>query len=395
LKTKGLRDEKGMVLVLGMLLLLVVTLIAISALNTSTYDILISGNERASVQAFYVAEAGINEFMGRFRAGATNQVADTDPSNPAWKLLLAKDPGEGANQIGYVSGDPNSIPSLQNQLDFGVEIKHKMDEANQVTKYAGLPVYILKSHGFTADGGHKLIEAEILVSPGYDPPSALYSEAPVRIHGGSTYINGNDGCGTTNKPGIATTTPTTPPITESGSPSIDGSPPMVTQASTPPPANLPLKEMLGYLKGDANFAYAYDENRTLTGYSENWGTPTSSDTTVPITYTGPMNIVYFNLQGTQTLKLAGDSHGAGILLVEGNIEINGGFTWYGVILATGAVRVTGTGRKNVTGGILAGENATSGIDIDDNAGIIYCSAVSDKLKEIVPPLKMTRWREIF
>jgi hypothetical protein len=101
------------------------------------------------------------------------------------------------------------------------------------------------------------------------------------------------------------------------------------------------------------------------------------------------------MQGTQRLKLAGDSHGAGILIVEGNLEVYGGLTWYGVILATGAVECTGSGQKNVTGGILAGENATTGVDIDENSGIIYCSAVSNKLKDIVPPLKITRWREIF
>ena len=395
LKAKHLREEKGMVLVLGMLLLLVVTLIGISSLNTSTHDILISGNERASVQAFYVAEAGINEFMGRFRAGATNQISDSDPSNPAWKLLLAKDPGNGATQIGYISSNPDSIPSLQNQLDFGVEIKHKIDEANQVVKYGGVPVYIAKSYGFTADGGNKVLEVELTKSPDYDPPSALYSETPVSIRGSSTYINGNDVCGTTNKPGITTTAATSAPVTESGSPSINGSPPKVTQASIPPPTHLPLEEMLGYLKGNANFKYGYTENRTLTGYSDSWGTPTSHGTTVPMTYTGRMNIVYFNMQGSRTLRLAGECHGAGILLVEGNLEISGRFSWYGVILATGAVECTGSAQKNVTGGIMAGQNATIGINIDENAGILYCSAVSNKLKEIVPPLKITRWREVF
>ncbi len=389
-----LRGESGIILVLGMLLLLVVTLIGISALSTSTFDMRISGNERTSVQAFYVAEAGINEFMGRFRAGATNQISDSDPLNPAWKLLFAKDSGSGATQIGYVSGESNSIQSLQNQMDFGVEIKHETDEANRVARYGGAPVYILKSHGFTSDGGHKVLEVELIKSPDYDPPSAVYSERPVHIRGSSAYINGDDLCGTTKKPGITTTTAATPAITESGNPSINGSPPKVTQASTPPPSNLPLKEMLDYLKGDARFKYRYDENQTLNGYSDRWGTPTSSDRTVPITYTGPMNIIYFNLQGTQTLKLT-DSHGAGLLLVEGNLEINGGFTWYGVILATGAVGYTGGGQKNVTGGIMAAGSSTMGIDIDENTGIIYCSAVSNRLKEIVPPFKITRWREIF
>jgi len=395
LKAKHLGKEKGIVLVLGMLLLLVVTLIGISALNTSTYDVLISANERASVQAFYVAEGGINELMGRFRAGAINQISDGDPLNPAWKLLLAKDPGKGATRIGYVSGDPHSIPSLQNQLDFGVEIRHKIDETNQVIRYGGVPVYLLKSYGFTADGGNKVLEVELIKSPDYDPPSALYSEMPVHIHGSSSYINGNDACGTTNKPGISTPTATTPPITESGNPAINGSPPKVTQASNPPPPHLPIQEMVDYLKKDAHFKYTYNGDQTLTGYSDNWGTPASSGPSVPITYTGPMRIVYFNMQGTQKLKLAGDSHGAGILLVEGNLEIYGGFAWYGVILATGGVECTGSGQKNVTGGILAGEKATTGVDIDENSGIIYCSAVSNKSKDIVPPLKITRWREIF
>ncbi len=381
--------------VLGMLLLLIATVIGISSLNTSTYDIRISGNQRASVQAFYVAEAGINEFMGRFRPGAVNQISDGDPLNPAWKLLLARDSGNGASQIGYVSGDPSSILSLQNELDFGVEIKHKTDETNQVTTYGGVPVYILKSHGFTADGGYKVLEVELIRSPNYDPPSAVYSEKSVNIRGSLIHINGDDLCGMTKKPGVATTTTVFPPIIKSGNPSINGSPPEITRASTPPPPELQLKEMLDYLKGSADFKYDFSENQTLTGYSDSWGTPTSSDKTVPITYTGPMHIVYFNLQGTRTLKLAGDSHGAGILLVQGNLEINGGFTWYGVILTTGAVAYTGGGEKNVTGGIVAAGNAAAGIDIDENTGILYCSSVPERLKEIVPPSRITRWREIF
>jgi hypothetical protein len=320
---------------------------------------------------------------------------DSDPSNPTWKLLLAKDLGKGATKIGYVSGNPDSISSLQNQLDFGVEIKHKIDDTNQVIKYGGVPIYVLKSYGFTPDGGNKGLEVELIKSPVYDPPSALYSGGPVHIEGSSAYLNGNDVCSIINKPGIMTTTTTTPPITESGNPSINGSPPQVTQASLLLPTNLSLKEMLSYLRGDANFNYSYDGNQTLSGYSDNWGTATSSGTSVPITYTGTMNIVCIDMQGTQTLKLAGGSHGAGILLVDGNLEISEGFAWYGVILVTGTVGFTGGGQKNVTGGIMAGENATIKEDIGGNTDILYCSAVSNKLKDVVPPVKITRWREIF
>jgi hypothetical protein len=396
LKTKGLGGEKGIALVLGMLLLLVATLIGISALNTSMFDILISGNERASVQAFYAAEAGINEFMGRFRAGATNEIPDSDPTNPNWKILLAKVPGKGATQIGYLSGSPNFYSSLQNQLDFGVEIKHKTDAMNQVVKYGGVPIYILKSYGFTEDGGNKVIEVELKKSSGYDPPAALYSEMSIQIHGSSTYINGNDSCGSTHhKPGVMTPTTTLPPITESDNPSIQGSPPQVTLTNQPPPTTLHIKEMLDYVKGDADFKYSYIGNQTLSGYSDDWGTPANNDPSVPITYTGPMTIIYFNMNGNQTLKLTGASHGAGLLLIEGNLEINGEFTWYGVILVTGTVAYTGGGQKNITGGILSGANATIEVDTGGNSGTLYCSVVSNQLKDIIPPLKITRWRELF
>ncbi len=393
LKTRSSKEQKGAALVLSMLLLLVATLIGISALNTSTYEIRISANERASVQAFYAAEAGISEFTGRFRDGAANEIVDDEPSNPNWKVLLAKYPGQSAARIGYASSGSNSIPSVQNELDFGVEIRHRTDAANKVVTYGGKPVYILKSYGSTADGGNKVLEVELIKSPGYDPPAALDSEMPVRIHGSSIYIDGRDGCGTANKPGIISVTNTVPAITELGGPSIDGSPPKVTQASIPPPTDLPLRDMLNYIKGDAHFRYGFNENQTLSGYSESWGALTSNDSRVPITYAGPMNIVYFDMLGTQTLKLTGDSHGAGILLVEGNLEIDGNFTWYGVVLAIGTITLTGGGQKHVTGGIIAGKSAT--IEVEGNAGIIYCSDVSKKLKDIISSSKVTRWREIF
>ena len=111
MRVKKGREEKGIALILAIFFLLVLTLIGISSLNNTIYDNLIAGNKRASEQAFYTAEAGIHELMGRFREGAANKISDSDPLNPTWKLLLAKKPGEGATKIGSVSAHPNSIPS--------------------------------------------------------------------------------------------------------------------------------------------------------------------------------------------------------------------------------------------------------------------------------------------
>ena len=108
-----------------------------------------------------------------------------------------------------------------------------------------------------------------------------------------------------------------------------------------------------------------------------------------------MSIVYFNMNGTNTLKLTGGTTGAGILLVDGNLEINGGFKWYGLVIVTGSVDYTGGGEKNVTGGVMSGESATVEVDVGGNAGIIYCSSVSNSLKNKVSPYRVTRWRDVF
>ena len=54
-----LRNKKGVALVIALLILLVLTLIGISAINTTTFETSISGNERVGTDAFYASEAGI------------------------------------------------------------------------------------------------------------------------------------------------------------------------------------------------------------------------------------------------------------------------------------------------------------------------------------------------
>ena len=58
-KKKHMRSEKGTALIISLLLLLVLTVLALSLINTSTFEIGISGNEKTRLEAFYAAEAGI------------------------------------------------------------------------------------------------------------------------------------------------------------------------------------------------------------------------------------------------------------------------------------------------------------------------------------------------
>jgi len=54
-----LRDQKGVALVIALLMLLILTLIGISSMSTAWFETKISGNEWFGSQAFYAAKGGV------------------------------------------------------------------------------------------------------------------------------------------------------------------------------------------------------------------------------------------------------------------------------------------------------------------------------------------------
>ena len=89
------------------------------------------------------------------------------------------------------------------------------------------------------------------------------------------------------------------------------------------------------------------------------GPPTTSAGAVPqITY----------IPGS--VKLSGNN-GAGVLIIDGDLDVHGGLAFYGLILVRGQINFTGGGSQkvNLYGAILAGEDVTAqDIAIGDNIG---------------------------
>ena len=61
---KVLINHRGVSLVIALLILLIVTLIGISAIQTTTFETNIAGNEKLYNNAFYLSDAGIDYFFG-------------------------------------------------------------------------------------------------------------------------------------------------------------------------------------------------------------------------------------------------------------------------------------------------------------------------------------------
>jgi hypothetical protein len=62
-----------------------------------------------------------------------------------------------------------------------------------------------------------------------------------------------------------------------------------------------------------------------------------------------------------SVKLTAAASGSGILIIDGDLEINGGLNWYGLVLVRGKVSFTGGAGQNVNlfGSILAGEDVSA------------------------------------
>lgn len=71
----SIRRQRGAALVVGLMLLLVLTLLAVSGMNTASTELMMAGNEQFQEGAFQAAETGIEQAMdtGAFNPGVASQ----------------------------------------------------------------------------------------------------------------------------------------------------------------------------------------------------------------------------------------------------------------------------------------------------------------------------------
>jgi type IV pilus assembly protein PilX len=70
------RGQRGAALVIGLLLLLVITLLAVAGMNSATVEFIMAGSEQFRLNAFQAAETGIEQTIvtGGFIPGAADEV---------------------------------------------------------------------------------------------------------------------------------------------------------------------------------------------------------------------------------------------------------------------------------------------------------------------------------
>ncbi|MCK4467058.1 MAG: pilus assembly PilX N-terminal domain-containing protein, partial [Desulfobacterales bacterium] len=370
-----------------------IAILGTTAVIVTTTDLKIGSNYRASEQAFYAAEAGIEEARARLRNNAANAVEVPTPSKKSVYIgseVKAKGKGYDPEKHGYYT-------SLSD-LDYLVEIKRQTDASGNVLYWGdsdgdgvnerntttGEHIYLVTSYGFSG-ASTKVIEVEMARVPPVTAPAALYVEASTKIQGNSTNIIGTDSCGTKDKPGIAVTGGEEL-ITFSGNPTVTGLPDNISYNTT----NMDVQSIVDSFKGDADFPYIIKSDDTHTHTGMSWGTPTLGTTLQDPSSCSSNNIVYYDTQDSY-ITLSGGTSGCGILLVDGDLHMHGGFSWHGMVIVTGSVIFLGGGDKNITGALIAGGSTDADI-IGGNSNIIYCSSAIDNQTKN-RPLRMLSWQE--
>ncbi len=102
--------------------------------------------------------------------------------------------------------------------------------------------------------------------------------------------------------------------------------------------------------------------------------------------------------GSQT-KFAAGSRGQGVLLIDGNLELAGGFQWVGLIIVRNEIKINGNGNK-IYGALLA-EGASVGSDngsISGNVEVHYSNCAIEKAvfgAATARPLGQRSWSQTF
>lgn len=397
--------ERGAALTVMVGVLALLALWSVTTLKTTTSELRTTENDLQTAQyytthaqVFYAAEAGLAEARARLRTSAgAHRIVDTAPNDPTWGVAIkAKGdvPEPGDNLTNYAR-----VASLQNDLPYIVTIRHATRTTDAtVLRWGdeggtgvyrrntthGENIYVITAHGVLGDARHTL-EIEATPTPPPTVPAALYVAGPLHMPSTHTHILGTDSCGEQHQAGVRTTLPSSV-LTLPGEAMITGVPPVAYHSQA-----LHVQSLVETLKERATNVYVPTAVATTTpSPGKHWGTPTFGTTPQTPSTCQEHHIVHYDTHGSQG-HLGTGTTGCGLLLVEGDVEIDGDFSWYGAILVTGALHLTGGGSKQVTGGMVVGGSAT--LDEGAETSLVYCSeAIAQQTRSM--PLRILTWRDV-
>ncbi len=376
-------NQKGMALVVSLLILVMVTALGLAGIMLSSTEVKLGGNERVASETLYAADAGIQHAMRALR-GQNFDVVTAAPQ--PWLVVT----------------DFNGVQGL----GYSIEVSKTNIKGNLAPDNT---VYVTAT-GKYPSGETRKIEAEVRNVSTMVPVNASLGVSGgfsrIRFQGNTT-INGDLPAGETpvagsdcaqNKAGVGVDTVSAyDEIRVKGGATITGigmDPSIQLRPEDMNPTEV--QTIANTLAANADRTILVDDQK-VNNPDVSWGTQANPEVTV-ISMTGEDARIKFN----------GDADGYGILIInsettkKGRVEFNGGFNWTGLIIITGNTsfdRFKSNGNDSITGAVLlantsedpTGENFR--IKSNGNSSIQYsCIALSNAVNNA--PLSLNAWHEV-
>jgi len=372
---KFVSNQKGFILIAALTLLTVLTLLGTTAYILSSTDIRVGGNFRDSQLALQVAMAGserARQIIREANATSTNPASFSeelaalvganstlnDPLSTTDDVVYTSGTMNNVSYVAYVTNDPQEPPVPTGWLSTTDSNKRAL-----ITSIATGP-----------NNSRAIVQTVVEVFPMVSSPAAVYTKGDIGGNGNALTIDGNDACnGGTNLNSAYAMGEWDP----SGNPKTYGSPDGVpVEHGT---TDLDIAGMISQLKGSADYTLTEDLENATYGSETSYKT-VYSNTSSPV---NPNGLTLNNVKGW------------GILIVEGDLNLGGGFTWNGIILATGSVTLNGGGGPNainIQGQLLSGTSTVTDVTLNGSNTITYNSC-NVKKATAQAPLNVVSWKQ--
>ena len=394
------RDQRGVALVMALLVLLVVSLLSVTLMLSVNVESKVTSLSTRQAQALSIAEAGVAEAVSLIKTG--DIPINNNPLQEAYifNTVPGSVPVLGANQIALATRQPagewlayttaamsESVLTVRYKTDAARTVIYRYDPAlpQAVQTVSGFPIFVVTSTG-RKGGTFRRIITEVIQKPiNVNAKGALVADKGIDFSGNSEVCGLNHGMGTPPwtevhpscenwETGINNQTGawSSGAITSSGSSEQAGSPSDVSPGQ------------IGFYSGP------WDALTMSQADFFSWiGAPLGAEPNDPEgVYYLDNNAVGQDASGD--FKYNGGT-GEGLLYVDGNLAINGNFVFKGLIYIEGDLSINGN--CWILGSVIVKGSSTIKIANGDCTVLYSEEAIAQTIAKYGGQFVTLSWRE--
>ncbi len=403
---RSAKDERGVALVMAIVVLLVISLLATAVMQNLSTQRKISGHGLRTSRALSAADAGVAEVISRMRSGEITLNEDVRASavqiflttsglvpsvgTDTLALATAQRTGDWLDYSSATRGEDVLTLGFRLDATSGAIVRYDDEQSPSLNTTCGMPVYRVTSTG-KVNGDRTRIQAEFIWKPHHlNVNAALCSGVDVHLEGDVSICGyqheadsefedaalgrtGSPSCvhhevGMGNLPGIWSGGT----VTNNGS-QVAGIPSATIEAQS------------GFYEGPWELlGMTRAEFVTLLG--THTATPSRFDGVVWVDDDGTL------ANGLQTYDVAGLS-GEGVLYVDGDLHLTGVTAFRGLIYVEGDFTSEATG--TVVGGVVVHGRSESTCTLTNGPAMVYSrDAINRALGRATREIITLSWREV-